>query len=73
MSDQDASEKLLHKLKAPILSALEREDDRRSKEAYANWISLESKRLKDLDNRNVDLKKVSDIKNTRPTHVGEGI
>ena len=73
MPDSKAAEKLLQRLKEPILNCLEKEEGRRSKEAYATWISSESKRLKDLDAKNVVLKKAPDIKNVTPPYVGEGI
>ena len=73
MSDSKVAERLLQRLKEPILTCLEKEEGRRSKETYAAWVDSESKRLKELDAKNVILKKTSDIKNTAPAYVGEGI
>ena len=68
------SEKVYQKLKESIVTSLEREEDRRSREAYASWVNSESKRIKDLDLRNNELKKsASHVRNMKQPHVGEGI
>jgi len=68
------SERVHQKLKESIVSCLERDEDRRSREAYTSWVNSESKRIKDLDLRNNELKKSAiNVRNVKQPYVGEGI
>lgn len=52
MKDSADNARLVNKLKEPIVSLLEKEEDRMSKGSYESWLSSEKQKIDELKSKN---------------------
>lgn len=71
MSSTQASEFLIRKLKEPILLTLEADEEKKNKEAYAQWSESESKKINDLNAKNTNIMNKVETKR-RTINIGDG-